>query len=65
MKFEYEIVEVGGTPTWEKTNNETFHNPVHVGEKVKPAVVGAELLTVVSVEHYTFGSVLYVSAGGQ
>lgn len=65
MTFKYEIVAVGGTPTWRGDQAESFHNPIHVGDKVKPAGMRSELQQVVSVEHYTTGSVLYVAPCGQ
>lgn len=62
MSFKYELVREGGSPTWNKDDLETFQNPVQVGDKVKPAASGSDLLTVVAVEHYATGSVLYYAA---
>ena len=62
MKFMYELVPVGSMPTWDKNRMEKFHNPVQVGDKVKPSGVGSDVLVVASVEHYTSCSVLFVEA---
>lgn len=62
MAFKYELVKEGCNPTWSNNSLETFQNPVQVGEKVKTAAVGSELLTVVAVEHYPTCSILYCTA---
>ena len=60
VKFIYEIVPVGTTPTWDAQNSHSFNVPVSVGDKVKPNTSGSDLKKVVAVEHYSNVSVLYV-----
>lgn len=60
VKFIYEIVPVGTTPTWDAQNSHSFNVPVSVGDKVKPNTSGSDLKKVVAVEHYLNVSVLYV-----
>lgn len=60
VKFIYEIVPVGTTPTWDTKNSQSFNVPVAVGDKVKPMTNGSDLKMVVAVEHYSNVSVLYV-----
>jgi hypothetical protein len=60
MKYTYEIVKTGYSPTFNKLSRDSFTNPVSIGDHVKPERSGTELLLVESVEHYCTVSVLYV-----
>lgn len=61
MRFEYELVKDGETPTWAKESRVVFQNPVSVGDEVTAGGVGNELL-VVAIVHYPHCSVLYYHA---
>jgi hypothetical protein len=59
MKFKYELIKAGLMPTFEPAMLVDFINPVHVGDKIKPEVIGAELVKVVAIEHYSSHSIIY------
>jgi hypothetical protein len=59
MEFKYELIKVGQMPTFNPAVLVGFINPVHVGDKIKPELIGAELVKVVAIEHYPRHSTIY------
>lgn len=55
----YVVAEEGTPPVWDETHAARFHNPVSVGDFIKPRIPGDGLRKVVRVVHYREGTVLY------
>ncbi|QXD01176.1 hypothetical protein [Klebsiella sp. PL-2018] len=58
-RYRYVVAEDGLAPVWDEEHTARFHNPVSVGDEIKPRRAGEGLRRVVRVVHYLEGSVLF------